>query len=169
MGDGGNTLQIGHIQLGIADGFGVDGLRFRCNRLFQSVQIVRFHEVDLNSQTGESIVVEVVGPTVEIVHRDNLVARLGNVEERQCDRRLTARHGQGADAAVKKSDSLFENVRRRIHEAGVDVSELLEAEKVRRMVRILELVGRRLINGDGARSRCGVGLLPAVQDQCFYF
>jgi hypothetical protein len=42
-------------------------------------------------------------------------------------------------AALELRDARLEDVRRRVHEAGVDVAEFLEREEVRRVLRVLEL------------------------------
>ena len=56
-------------------------------------------------------------------------------------------------AALDRRDALLERILRRVHDAGVDVAEFLQAEQVRRVFRAVELVGGGLID----RHRDGIG------------
>ena len=77
------------------------------------------------------------------------------------------RERERRDAAFERRDALLEHVLRRVHDAGVDVAEFLQAEQVRGVLGAVELVGRGLID----RHRDGIGRLIAppagVQGQRF--
>src|SRR5690606_15873093 len=62
---------------------------------------------------------------------------------------------------------LLKHVGRRVHDAGVDVAELLEREQVGGVVRVAEDVGRGLVDGHRPGTRRRVGLLPRVHGQGF--
>ena len=64
---------------------------------------------------------------------------------------------------LERRDALLQHVGRRVHDAGVDVAELLESEKVRGVLGIPELVARRLVDRDGAGTGGRVGFLAGVQ------
>ena len=53
---------------------------------------------------------------------------------------------QGADAALERGDALLDDVGGRVHDARVDVAELLEPEQVRGVVGVVEDVARRLVD-----------------------
>ena len=65
-------------------------------------------------------------------------------------------------------DPLLQHVVGRIHDARVDVAELLEREQVGGMLGVAELVGRRLINrySNGAGGR--IGTPAGVEGNCFW-
>jgi hypothetical protein len=71
---------------------------------------------------------EVVRSTVQVVRGNDFIPRLGDVQDGQGDRRLAARDPEGGGATVELREPLLEHVGRRVHEAGVDVPELLERE-----------------------------------------
>ena len=57
---------------------------------------------------------------------------------------------QSRDAALERRHPLLKDIRRRIHQAGVDVAKLLEGKQLGSMLGVLELISRRLINRHGA-------------------
>ena len=48
-------------------------------------------------------------------------------------RRLAGRDGTRRRPAFERGDPLFQNIRRRVHNAGVNIAELRQAEQVRGM------------------------------------
>jgi hypothetical protein len=96
---------------------------------------------------------------VERGRRDDRVAGLREVQERERLRGLAAGRRDGRDAALELGDPALEDVRRGVHEARVDVPELAQPEEAGGVVRPVEHVGRRRVDRDGARVRGGVGRL----------
>ena len=80
-----------------------------------------------------------------------------NCEQR---RRLPRCHRQSSHSALERGHALLQHGLRRIHDAGVDVAELLEREQVGGVLSGIELVGGRLI--DRHRDRRGGGRVRAV-------
>ena len=89
---------------------------------------------------------------IQVDRADDIVSRLGKVLHRIGRRRLAGGHGERRRPALDGGDPLLQNIRRRIHDARVDIAKLRQAEQVRRMLGRAELVGRRLVDrhGDGA-------------------
>ncbi len=84
------------------------------------------------------------------------------------DERLGSLSGGGCqarDAAFEGRDPLLEDVGRGVHDAGVDVAELLEAEETGGVIGIVKNVGRGLVNRHRARLGGGIGLLAGVNGQ----
>ena len=69
------------------------------------------------------------------------------------------------DPAFQRRDALLEDVGGRVHDAGVDVAELLQGEQPRGVVGVVEHVRRGLVDRHGARLGCGVDLLAAVDGE----
>jgi hypothetical protein len=75
-----------------------------------------------------------------------VVTRLGDVEQCERRRRLARGHEERADAALERRDALLDDIGRRVHQARVDVAELLEPEEVSGVVGVVEDVARRLVD-----------------------
>ena len=63
---------------------------------------------------------------------------------------LTRRQQQGRDAAFERGDALLDDVLRRIHDPGVDVAGLGEAEQRGGVLGAVERVRRGLVDRQGA-------------------
>ena len=66
----------------------------------------------------------------------------------------------------ERGDPLLEDVGRRVHDAGIDVAEFLQAEEPGGVIGILKDVRRGLVDGDGAGSGGGVRFLTGVHGKC---
>jgi hypothetical protein len=74
-----------------------------------------------------------------------------------------------ASAAVPPSSAatpLLQHRLRRVHDAGVDVAERLQAEQRGRVVDVVEDIGGRLVDRRRARARGRVGLCARVNGEC---
>ena len=162
-----SAFQVGDIVLRIADRLDIEGLRLRPDRLLERSEIVRRHEVHLDAEPRERVLEQVVRAAVEVIGRHDLVAGLGDVEQRDRDRRLATRGRERTDTTVELREPLFEHIRRRVHQPRVDVPELLEREQVRRVLAALELIGGGLMDRHRARARGRVGHLAAVEGDGF--
>jgi RNA-splicing ligase RtcB len=105
---------------------------------------------------------EVVGAAVERGGGDDLVAGAGQGEDGERLGGLAGGRGERGRAAFERGDALLEDVGGGVHDAGVDVAELLEAEEAAGVVGIVEDVGGGLVDGHGARVGGGVGDLAGV-------
>ena len=70
---------------------------------------------------------------------------------------LARRERQSSDATFQGRHTLFEHVLRRVHDARVDIAEFRQAEEIRGVLGVTEHVTRRLIDGNRASARSGVG------------
>ena len=121
-------------------------------------------ERDLDAQLGQRVVEEVVGAAVQRRRRHDVVAGLGQVEDRQrLGRlaRLTARAPgcrRPCAAALERGDARLEHGLGRVHDPGVDVADLGQREQVGRVLGVAELVAGGLVDrhGPGAGGRVGL-------------
>ena len=67
--------------------------------------------------------------------------------------------------AFERRNALLEHVGRRVHDAGVDVAELLQRKQAGGVVGVVEHVRRGLVDRHGARLGGGVSRLPAVNGE----
>ena len=92
----------------------------------------------------------VVGAAVEVRRGDDVVARRGERQHRQKDRRHARRDGQCPHAAVERRDALLEGRGRGVLQARIDVARLAQLEEPRGVVAAAEAVGRRGIDRHAA-------------------
>ena len=161
--DVGNPLEVGDVEAGVADRFEVDRLRVLVDQALDGVRVVAVGDVHVEPAAGEGVFKLVVGAAVEVARRDDVVAVLAERVEGEELGRLPAGRRDGHDAAFEGRHPLLEHVVRRIHDAGVDVAELLEGKEVGPVLRIVEGVGRGGVDGHGPRASGWVRLLPRVQ------
>ena len=158
-----HRLDVEHVHARIGDGFAVQGTRLRGDRLAEVFRVVGLDEFDVDAQTPEAHVELRVGAAVERAGRHQFIALPEQAGDRQELRRLSARCRETGDAALQRRHALLEDVRGRIHDAGIDVAELLQAKERRRMVGVLEGEGSRLVDGYRARSACRIRRVAGMQ------
>ena len=78
-----------------------------------------------------------------------MTARTANVKNADIYSRLARAECQAAHSAFQGRQPLFQHVRRRIHQPGVDIAEFLQSEEIGGMIRILKNIAGRLINRYG--------------------
>src|ERR1039457_3384465 len=99
----------------------IDGARRLVDGGGHLLRVVRVHERRLDAEARERVLEQREGAAVERRRRDDGVARLGEVQERERLRGLPARRRDGRDAALELGEPLLEDVGRGVHEARVDV------------------------------------------------
>ncbi len=171
VGDAGELLDVGDVELGIAERLGVDGAGLAVDGGAQAVEVVGVDEADGDAQARQRVVEEVVGAAVERGGGDDLVAGSARVVNGQRLGGLAGGGGQRRDAAFERGDALLEDVGGRVHDARVDVAEFLQREEAGGVVGVVEDVRGGLVDRHGARAGGGVDLLPAwtarVASCCF--
>ena len=120
------------------------------------------YESDVDSEIGQDGVEEGIRASVEVGGRDDLVADLGDGDDRIEDRGRARCGGNRSRPAFERGYAVLEHRVRRVHQPGVDVAEFLQGEKVRRMLGALEDEGARPGYGYAARKADGIGDLPGV-------
>eukprot|EP00966_Prymnesium_polylepis_P322312 7378582-Prymnesium_polylepis.1 len=114
----------------------------------------------------EDVVKLRVRAAVQVAARNDVVARLREVDDRVEDRRSARRQAQASERVrtLEHADALLEHVGRRIHQPRVDVAQLLQREQLGRVLGRLEDVGRRAVDGHAARGG-RVGPVAGVEAQ----
>ena len=129
-------------------------------------------EGDLDAELRQRVVKQVVGAAVERGRRDDVVAGLGDVEQRERRRRPARWRPPAPRCRPRARRRAARHVLRRVHDARVDVAELGEREEVCGVLAVAEHVGRRLVDrhraGAGRRvgARAGVDLLGLEAPGC---
>ena len=166
--------------LGVGDRLAEERLGVGPDRGPPRVEVVRvLDERHLDAELGQRVVEQVVRAAVQARAGDDVVAGLGDVEDRERLRRLAAGDEQRADAALEARDALLHRVLGRVHDPRVDVAELLQREQVRGVLGVAEDERRGLVDRQGAgaggavRGLAGVDLAglegPAVVHEGSWF
>jgi hypothetical protein len=123
---------------------------------------VRIDQSHLDRELLQSLLELGDGAAVEMGRGDHFVA--GGEERHQRDelRRHAAGNGERAGGPLERGHPLLEHGGGRVADPRVDVAVLLELKKLGRLVRAVEDVGGRLVNGHRARPGDGVGNVPGV-------
>jgi hypothetical protein len=159
----GDGLDVEQVLLGVGDALAEERLRVGTDGGAPGLDVVGvLDKGDVDAELGQRVVEEVVGAAVEAGAGDDVVAGLGDVEDRHQLRGLAARDEERADAALEAREPLLDGVLGGVHDPRVDVAEFLEGEQVRRVVGIAEDVRRRLVDGQRAGAGGGVGGLAGV-------
>ena len=167
--DRGDGLDVEDVALRVADGLAEERLGVVLHQRLPGLRVVRvLDEGDRDAELGQRVVQQVVGAAVQRGGGDDVVAGLGEVQDRQRRRGLPAGHRERRDAALERGDALLERVLRRVHDPRVDVAELGQREEVGGVLGVAELVrGRRVDRqraGAGGRVGAGAGVdLPGLE------
>ncbi len=165
VGDPGDPLDVRDIGVWVADRLHEKRPGLIGHSGFPRVQIAWIHKPDLDPDPVEGDAQQVDRAAVNADRRDDLVPRIGKVEHRVEDHRMSRRHRQRAYPSVKRSDPPFERIHRRIVQTGVDVARLFQFKQTRCMVNTVEGVSSGL--DDRLYDRMGhrIGLGPGVHHQ----
>jgi len=106
-----------------------------------------------------------VASAVEILAEDKLIPRLAEVDDGVENGAGAGRHGQGRRPALKRRDPLLQHILRRVHQPGINIPQLLQAEKIGRMLGILEDIRAGSVNRHRPRQSGGIRLLSRMKSQ----
>ena len=106
---------------------------------------------------------KVVGAAVELRHRYDVIARLGDVENRIGDGGLTGRVSERATAAFEGGDALLEHVGGRIHDPRVDVTQFFKGKEISGMLGVAKHEAAGLVDRNGAGAGGGIRSLPCME------
>ena len=104
-------LDVADIAGGIADRLGEDRLGVLVDQLLDGVRLVAVGEAGGDALARQDVAEQGVRGAVELRHGDDVAAGVGEVDEREMQRRLSGGDRERADAAFEFGDALFKNRR----------------------------------------------------------
>ncbi|KUG15369.1 hypothetical protein ASZ90_014946 [hydrocarbon metagenome] len=161
-----NCLEVRDIQLRVPNGLRVDCPCFVVYCLSECIRVCGIDKDDTPAKLGERVVEELVRAAVQVVCRDDLIAGTGYVQEGVGDGSLPGSGRDGTGPSLDCRHALLEDIRRRVHEPGVDIAELAKAEQVCGMFGTPEDVRACLVDRYCPCPGRGAGFLPCVQGSC---
>ena len=90
---------------------------------------------------------------IEVRGGDHFVAGRQEGHQRDELRRHAAGNGERARGPFERGHALFKNGGGRVADARVDIAVLLQFEKLRGLISVVENIGGCLVNGHRARAR----------------
>ena len=165
VGQCGNGIQIGDIAAGVGDGFAEDRAGVLIDRRLDRRQIVEIHELRRPAELADRIAELLDRAAVKLGRRHHIAARLHQREQRHDLRRMAGRTAHCPHAPFQRRHPFCQRRHGRVGQARIDVSNLLQVEQFRGMVRIAEHIGRGLIDRHLPRAGCRIGLCPGMDLQ----
>ena len=145
--------EVGDVALRIAERLDEHRLGPRVDQRLEGLGPAVVGKARLDAVLRQGVGEQIVGAAVQRAGGDDVVAGLGDRQDRVGDRRLPGGERERRDAALERRQALLQHVLRRIHDARVDVARHLQVEQVGAVLRIVERVGDGLI--DRHRDRLG--------------
>ena len=164
--DGRNLFEGEDKDVGIAQGLTVDDLGVGLDCGLKGGRIAGVDKGDVDAQARERVVELVEGAAIEPCAADDVIACAAEGEDGHGLRAVAAAGRDRGHTALKISHTLLKHIGGRIHDAGVDVAELLQRKQIGSMFRIAELVAGRLIDRHGTAAGCWVRGLAGMQLSC---
>ena len=160
--DRGQRLDVADIARRIADALAEDRARFLVDQLFDRIGLIGFGKAHGNALARQHMARTACGRAVELRHRDDVAAHLGEVEHRVIERRLPRADAHRLEPALELGDAALKHRDGRIADAAVAEAFGFKIEQGGAMLGAVELVGYGLIdrNRDGLGRR--LGLITAV-------
>ena len=155
LADLGQRLDVADVAGWIADALAEDGARIVVDQLFDRLGRIRLGKANRDPLARQEMRKQRVRRAIELRHRHDVGAQVGEIEDRVIERRLTGARAQRFDAALELGDAPLQHRRGRIADAAIAVAFDFQIEQGGAVIGALELVGHRLIdrNRNGARRR----------------
>ncbi|MGY4500494.1 hypothetical protein ACVWYH_004425 [Bradyrhizobium sp. GM24.11] len=165
MRDRGDLRDIQHFEPGIADRLADEEFRIRLDRLPERIEIARFHEGRGDAEARQRVRQQIDGAAIERARRHDVVTGVEQRRDGQMQRGHAARGADRTDTAFQRREPLFQHAGGGVGDARIDVAGALQVEQRRRMIGILEHVGRGLIDRHRAGAGRGIRMLARMQAQ----
>ncbi len=156
VGDVGQRLDVADVSRRIADALAEHRPGVAVDQALDGGGVIGLGEPHLDALAGQDVGEQGVGGAVELRHRDDVAAHLGDVDHRIVDGGLAGADAQRLEPALERGDALLQHRIGRVVDAGVAEPVDLEVEQRRPVLGAVERVGDGLI--DRHRHRLGGGL-----------
>ena len=163
--DPGDRLEIADHAVRVRGALDEDRLGPLAQRLLELGGPGRIDEAHPPAELGKSLAELRDRAAIELARRDDLVARLHQVEQRDELGGVAARDRACRRAALERCDALLEHRDRGVGDARVDVAEALQVEQRGGVVDVVEHEGGGLVDRRGARAGGRIGRSTGVDRQ----
>src|SRR5574344_548276 len=163
-----NSIQIGHITVGIAKGLYKDSLGVGTDSCFKSLEVVRIEDGIIYSLSAESMGNEIVRTAIDVVGSNNVVTILCNVLECISDRSRTRSNCKPCHSSFEGCDAVFKYSLSGVGQTAIDVACVAKTKAVCCMLRVAEHIRCGLIDRHSTCVSCWIwSLLSHMEGKCF--
>jgi len=146
----GNGLEVWNIVAGVTNGLEINGLGLIINGGNDVLNLVSLNKLGSDTKSWEHNLELVIGTTVQVASGDNVITSVSEGRNGHELRGLARGGSNGSNTTFQGSNSLFEDIYSGVHNATVDITELLEAEEPRAVSGVIEDVRACSVDGDSA-------------------
>ena len=161
VGDLCDSVQIGDISVGVAQGFQVDQAGVLLDGILDLFQVVGIHKGSGDAKVGQGMLQQVVAAAVNGLLGNHMAAVLGQGLDGVADSGSTGSNSQASHAAFQGSDALFQHILGGVGQTAVNVAGIGQAKAGSCVGRVVKYVRSGLINGNGAGAGSRIGLFLA--------
>lgn len=140
VGNVGNLLEVGDVVAGVANALNVDGLGLVVNDSGEVLGLVSRDEFGSDAEALKEDLELVVGTAVEVGGGNDVVTGVSKSGNGHKLSGHAGGGGNGSNTTLEGGDSLLEYIDGGVHDSGVDVAKLLEAEEAGTVSRVIENV-----------------------------
>ena len=150
-------------------GLAIDSMKialvFGVTALLEARDVVGVRPHHVPAEALEGVVELVDRAAIELLRRDELVARREHRVHDQHLRGVAGGDRKACGAAFERGDAFLQHRVGRVADAGVDVAERLQPEQRGGVIDVLEHERRRLVDRRRARAGGGIGLRAGVDGE----
>ncbi len=160
-------FDIRDIETRVADSLNVNKARLLINCRFCRREVIYLHIARMDvARLGQNHIKLGVSSAIEVRSRDKLIARGGDIQDCEVDRRRARRDRDSRRATLKCRETLLQDIFRRVHQSRIDVRRLLQCKAVRTILCVLKVIRRRTVDGHRAGVRRRVAVPTRVNREC---
>ncbi|MNV09545.1 hypothetical protein D3C71_1000400 [compost metagenome] len=167
MRDFGDGFDVGDVAARVADGFDKHRLGAFVDQGSERLRIAIVGKAGLDAELRQRVREQVVGAAIQRAGREDVVADFGDGLDGVGDGRLPRGQRECADTAFQRSNALFQHIRGRVHDAGVDVALHFQIEQIGTVLGVVEGIGHGLVDRYRHRAGGGIGRVAAVHGDGF--
>ena len=168
--DGCDSIDIGNIGVGVAQGLQIDSLGVFLNGVFQLGQVVGIDEGGAHAILGQGVRQQVIAAAVDGLLGHDVVTSLCQGLNGVSNSCRAGGQRQSCHAAFQSRDALFQYILGGVGQSAVNIAGICKTKPGSGMGGIAEDIRSGLVDGDCAGIGSGIGLFLAnVQLQSFKF
>ena len=162
VGDFSDGFEVRNVDGRVAKAFQVNGFRFVVDVFGKGLRVIGISEVRRNAEVFECFTEQFDCAAVQRRSSDDFVTGTGKVNNGVSNGRCAAGRSQASCAAFQGCNTFFQDVLRRVGQTAVDVASVFQSEAVFSLLGIFENIRCRLINRNGAGTRCRIRYLTCM-------
>ncbi len=161
--DGSDLFDGEDADVWVSEGLAVEDFGVGLNGALEVGGVGGIDEGDGDAEFWEGVFELAVGAAVEAAAGDDVIAGVAEGEDGLSLCGVSAAGGESCHAAFEVGYALFEHIGGRVHQARVDVAQLLQGEQVRGVFCALKLVTGGLVNRHGPAASGGIRGIAGMQ------